>query len=182
MLICRKPRIFDVDLYGLGVLVIIAILTNFALLDVLKAKTAEEQKQYESLSEQNASQHQELSRLQELANTRRSLVNRLSRTTDILKSNKGISHVIRQLGSLTAKYSISLDDITPGPTTCEEHFCCTPVALRMRGSFPELHTFIQTLTQQMGFLRIVLLQVSRTDGDPGNCNITLDIHVFSRIY
>ena len=140
MLICNKPKIFDVDLYGLAAALGIIALSWIFIIQPLEKKCAQrlqDQQQYQ-LTAQAA--QGELTQLQKLVRHQQALSAQVSQARDLLKDNTGMANVIRQIASLTQSNGLQVDEITPGDKTRTNLFNKTDLNLKLYGSFPQLQS------------------------------------------
>ena len=181
MLICEKPRIFDVDLAGVAAILVVAAATWFALLEPLKGKTAEMIVQRdESLNRRQTSQG-ELNRLETLSQEQQQLATTLSRTPDILAENPGMADVLRQLEKIASSTGMMLEEVIPLETDVVHHFSIAPLECRLTGTFPQLHSFLNVTHRTMRYVRVARLSVAgRESNEIGLCDVGLDLHVFGR--
>ena len=87
--------------------------------------------------------------------------------------------VVRQMGRLCRRCGIRLDEITPGKANYGARYSRRALLLRMRGSFPQVHTLLTRLTEDLPYVRVrtlSLMQVSQTQAPW--CDITLHLDVF----
>ena len=183
MLVCRKPRIFDIDLYVIIAALAIAALTWFVIIGGFDGRIMERRAQAKQLRQQRAESQTELERLQELDRRQQALAAQLSRTPDILAQSTTLPQVIRSLGQLAAAHALTLEELTPDQPLRDQFFSHTPLTLRLTGAFPQLYSFLCSLDQQMPYARVASLQVNAAkQTEKKTCDIALDLHVFSPAY
>ena len=181
MLICEKPRIFDVDLCGFAAILVMAAATWFAVIKPLEAKTADMLEQRDESLERRQMSQGELNRLQTVSQEQQQLATRLSRTPDILAENPGTADVLRRLEEIANSTGLMLEEVIPQETDVAQHFSNTPLACRFTGTFPQLHSFLDTTRTSMRYVRVAGLSVERQASDQtGLCDVGLDLHVFAR--
>jgi len=179
MLLCRKPRIFDIDLLALAAVLGICALTWLFVVQPLDQKLAQQRAEQKQYQQDNESAQTQLSHLQNLVKRRQALAVSLRKTKNILKDSMGMPEVVRQMGRLCRRCGIRLDEITPGKANYGARYSRRALMLRMRGSFPQVHTLLTRLTEDLPYVRVrtlSLMQVSQTQAPW--CDITLHLDVF----
>ena len=182
MLLCKKPRIFNIDLIGPALMVGLFGLTYFAVIKPLHSMAAECQTEQQDMLAKKNYTEKELERLQHLNRRQQLLAEQLSRTADVLAKNGGMAHTLRQLGVLAQSNGLRLEELTPGEMAVDEHYSWTPLTLRLTGGFPPLQAFLNRLADQMPYLRIASLEAATTRvGETNACDVALELHVFAAL-
>ena len=181
MLICEKPRIFDVDLFGLAAILVVAVATWFVLIEPLKGKTTGMIEQRDELLDRRERSQGELNRLETLSQEQQQLAASLSRTPDILAENPGMAEVLRQLEEIAGSTGMMLEEVIPLESDVVQHFSIAPLECRLTGTFPQLHSFLNVTRRTMRYVRVARLSVEGRESDEiGLCDVGLDLHVFAR--
>jgi len=114
MLISNKPKIYDVDLYGLGLTIGICLIAWAALLKPLETRTLEKRRQQIDASQRQGTARKELTSMQSRFDRQNTLALRLARMKDVFSDSKGLDDVIGRIDVLSGQYGVSLDEIKPG--------------------------------------------------------------------
>jgi len=179
MLLCHKPRIFDIDLLAFAAVLGICAMTWLFVVQPLDEKLAQQRAEQKQYQQDNESAQTQLSNLENLVKQRQALAASLRKTKNILKESLGMPEVVRQTGWLCQRCGIRLDEITPGNVNYGERYNRRALLLRMRGSFPQVHALLTRLTEDVPYVRVRTLslrQVPQTQA--GWCDITLHLDVF----
>ncbi len=179
MLICNKPKIFDIDLYGLAALLCISGLIWLFLIRPLDHEVIQLQKERQQKQQEKESIEAELVQLQNAVQSRRTLTARIRQNADMLSHNIDIPEVIRRLGSLAQNCSIRLDEIAPGDTDSSEQYHKTSMSLKIYGTFPNLRSFLTSIADELLFVRISSLTLTGKQSDEHSCNIAMNMDVFA---
>ena len=179
MLICKNPKIFDVDLYGLAALLLLAGLGWLFLFKPMDQKMGRTRQDQQQILQKNDSIQTQVNQLEDVVRDQKTLTQRSRQNADLLSRSTDIPEVIRSLGSLASRCSLSLDEITPSPTAGDEHFYKTPVDLQLYGSFPCLYDLLGKMSAKLPFVRIGSLILGRKQSEQGCCVIHLSLDVFA---
>jgi len=179
MLICRRPRVFDVDLYGAAAVVLMVAGTWLLALRPLQARLAQARQADRQWQENSAARQAELTRLQEAGARRRALAESLRRTRDVLEESTGVAGLVRGLGQLSEPCGLRLEAVTPGDKQTAERYNKVAVEARLRGGFREMRVLLARLNRELPFVGVRSLSV-RTAGQDrsGGCEIILGLDVF----
>jgi Tfp pilus assembly protein PilO len=180
MYLCGKPDIFKIDVYGFAAVIGLTIIAGLAVLRPLdrlttsrRQKQIEIQQQYQELSAQQAS-------LTEIARQRDALAEHITHIGDPLREYSDQSEVIRQIGLLAKSCDVQLNDILTGETESLESCRRTSLTVKLSGSFPAFRRFLNTLNQQLPFLRVENFSLeSRDEKQASSCLISMRLDVFS---
>ncbi|GEM_PF-1148436 len=179
MLLCRKPRIFDIDLLAFAAVLGICAMTWLFVAQPLDEKLAQHRAEQKQVQQDNESAQTQLSNLGNLVRQRQALAASLRKTKNILKDSLGMPEVVRQMGQLTRRCGIRLDEITPGEKKYGERYNRRALLLRMRGSFPQVHALLTLLTKDLPYVRVRDLSLKQVQqSQAGWCDITLLLDVF----
>lgn len=179
MIISQKPKIFDVDLYGLAGALLLLALAWFLMLAPVQRKRQAQIAHQDTLRQEKQTTLAELARLEQLARRQQSLAHALGQTPDIIAQSKPLPDVLVSFDQVAAHCRISLDDVCPGETLVQQYFNATSLALKLHGSFDGLCQFLQTLRDRMPYIRIASLNLTRDQkGETPTCKIDLTLHIF----
>ena len=180
MLIYHKPKIFDVDLYGLAAVAGVLLLCWFFLIKPLDNKLQQRRQSQQDYHQNKETAQAELVQLRKLVTRQRSLSERLSRTRDLLKDNTGLDRVVSEIASFSQECSVRLDEIIPGEPTVEQYCRRTDLNMKLFGSFPQLHNLLTEIAEKLPFVRINSLNINDQQAtENGLCEINLELHVFA---
>jgi len=180
MLICNKPKIFDVDLYGLAAALGIFALSWIFFIQPLEKKCAQRLQDQQQYQQSTQAAQNELTQLQKLVRHQQVLSAQVSQARDLLKDNTGMANVIRKIASLTQSSGLRLDEITPGDQTRTNLFHKTELKLKLQGSFPQLRSFLIDLAQNLPYVPIDALELTnKGDSETAFCDVAMDLHVFA---
>ena len=178
MLISGKPKIFDIDLYGLAVLLAAAVLAWLLILQPLDRESQKlQQDRLQSQQDQQTLQS-EIASLQKSVQKQQIHSNRLAQHAPSLSCNMDLPDVISRIGHLASGSSLQLYEIIPGSVYPAQHFYKTNMSLRLFGSFPQLREFLAQLAHNLPLVRIKNLALARKDPDEGSCDIDMQLDVF----
>jgi Tfp pilus assembly protein PilO len=182
MLLCRRPRIFDVDLAGAFALCLLAALTWFALLRPLDHRCRQERTRQLLLEQQNLDLQAQLDRLRDSVAQRRTLADTLRQTQDVLERSTGMAGVVHSLHSLAADSGLRLEEVEPDDPQAAPRFLKTPATLRLSGPFPCLRDFMHRARTELPYVwpRSLTLE-SRSSDDETLCDATIDVDVFTPV-
>ena len=179
MLLLNKPKIFDVDVYGIGVLAVLAVGTFLGALRPLDDAIAQRNTDCDSALNQQQSSAGELKRLEEVAKQQKLLAERLSRTPDVLRGNPGMSEIVRRLGILADATGLVLNELTPGEVERSEYFSHTVLTLQLAGDFPHMQGFVKALQDKLPYVRVLSMTIENSpQGGGALCRAYIDLHVF----
>ncbi|MCK5269455.1 MAG: type 4a pilus biogenesis protein PilO [Sedimentisphaerales bacterium] len=179
MLICKNPKIFDVDLYAVAALLLFAGLGWLFLFKPMGQKMGRAQQDQQRILQENDSIHAQVNQLEVVIQDQRSLAQQARQNAGLLNCSTDIPEVIRSLGSLADHCGLRLDEITPSPTTGDERFYKTPIALQLYGSFPCLYDLLEKIPVKLPFVRIGSLALDRGQSEQGCCVINLSLDAFA---
>lgn len=186
MLISTKPRIFDVDLYGLAAALGIIALTWLLVVKPLDKRLQKHQMEQQGIVKNKESAQRQLAQLRNLLRQKQVLASQLSHTRNVLLDNTGMPELVRSLGTLAEDYKLSLEEITPGDTQVNQHFRKTEMELSLNGPFPCLGDFLAEISRKLAFIRIKNLAIIRQKGSTSStniagagCNINMVLDVFA---
>lgn len=179
MLLCRKPRIFDIDLLALAAVFGICAVTWLFVVQPLDKKLVRQRDEQKQVQQDNESAQSQLSHLQTLVQQRQALAASLQKTKNILKESTGMPEVVRNMGRLCRRCGIRLDEIIPGSTKHGARYSRRALQLRMHGSFPQVHALLTRLTEDLPYVRVRTLSLNQVrENQSGWCDITLYLDVF----
>lgn len=181
MLIHKSPRIFDVDLYGISVVIALCVLTWLFLVKPLGEKAAQCRSSHAEIALRKDAASVELSGLRELSDRRRQLARRFSSTGEILQDSKGLPDAIRRFTWLSDESGLSLDGVKFASEVCYDYYRKSSLDLHLRGSFPQLNSLLGKLPESLSYVRVAGLSVdtARRDARIGrDCKITMQLDVF----
>ena len=179
MLICKNPKIFDIDLYGVAALLLLAGLGWLFLFKPLDQKMGLARQDQQRILQENNSIQAQVIQLEDVVRDQKTLTQRARQNADLLSRSTDIPEVIRSLGQLAGYCGLRLDEITPSPTVGDEHFYKTPVDLQLYGSFPCLYDLLEKIPAKLPFVRIGSLTLDRKQPEQGCCVIHLNLDVFA---
>lgn len=180
MLLCRRPRIFDIDVIALAVIGLLAVLTWVGALRPLQARrlaaAAEQQEHIEQLDQAN----QQLARLEDAVAERQSLAASLRESKDLLENSNGLPSVVTSLERLCLDTDLLLNEFIPGPLTLEQHYAQRQATLQLRGRFHHFHLFLTRLQNDLPYLwpRAITV-VTRPEDETAACTFTLELDIFT---
>ena len=181
MLICKKPKIFDVDVIAAGLIVGLCAATWLVLIKPLNEKTI--QLRQETLEQKNTtdSAQSELDQLEGLTQQEQALASRLKQTENILPHDLGISAAVGALEDLCQQCNLRLDEVVPGETATEQHFHKTNLSVLLSGSYPQLLDLLVQIKQNMQHVRISSLTVNIRNSLLSLCEINMELDIFSEL-
>jgi len=179
MLFYIKPKIFDVDLYGLSLLLALGALSWLFLLKPLNEKLRYTNRDQQKHNQQKQAYQNELDQLTAIVRSKQAITRHALRNADLLNRKTDIPDVIRGLERLAHQCGLRLDEITPSLTASDEHFYKTLMALKLYGSFPTLQDFMRRVARELPFIRIKELILNRKDAEEGWCTIRVVLDVFA---
>jgi len=179
MLLCRKPRIFDIDLIALAAVFGIGAVTWLFVVQPLDKKLVRQRAAQQQYQQDNESAQTQLSHLRSLVKQRQVLATNLQKTKNILQETTGMPEVIRKMGRLCQRCGIRLDEITPGSVNHGACYSRRALLLRMHGSFPQTHALLTRLPETLPYVRVKTLSLNQVlQHQSGWCDITLHLDVF----
>jgi len=180
MLICQKPKIFDVDLIGLTVIAILALALWLGIEKTLSVRIRESDRDYLKLLQKEKKLQAELAQLEVLEREQSALAERLSQTPDVLGGNHGMPEVVRQLGNLASSHCLAIKELNPLTAEVCPYFMMHVVDIQCRGSYPDLYRFVESVEQEAPFSRIAAVSVRSSANDKSNrCDMVIKLHVFA---
>ena len=180
MIISNKPRIYDVDLYGVALMVGICLVTWFGLLQPLDTRTLNKRQQQIEATRRQEDAEKELASMQSTFERQNALALRLARMPDILADSKGLDDVIGRIDVLSRQYSVSLDEVKPSDPIGKAHCKVMPVEVKLSGEFHRAMQLLTNITEKMPYLRIDNINVNKESKVAAFCDIGLEMHVFAR--
>ncbi|MBN1764452.1 MAG: type 4a pilus biogenesis protein PilO, partial [Sedimentisphaerales bacterium] len=178
MLICKKPRIFDIDLYGLAAISGLVVFVWLFVINPMDRESVQISREQEVKQQENQEAQSELVRLQSVVRNQQALTNRVRHYVDVLTQNHDIPEVIRLLGRFSGECSVRLNEITPSETFISEHFQKTGLSLRLYGTFPQLRIFLAEIFTRLPSVKVRSMSLVRKDMDQGTCDIMMELDVF----
>ena len=180
MQICEKPKIFDVDMFGLAAVIAVCALTWLLIIQPIDKKIDQEREQQNQFIRDHDSAQARYASLQNLVQRRRQLAENLQQTRDVLRDSADIPEVIQKINSLTCQNNLQLDEVTPAAEISGEYYRKTEISLRLQGSYPDLKEFFQNLSESMQFVRVSSLEInSEMNNDENLCAIDIKLDVFA---
>jgi len=180
MQICEKPKIFDVDLFGLAAVIAVCTLTWLFIIQPVDKKIDQEREQQNQFIQDHNSAQTRYENLQNLVRRRRQLAENLQRTQDVLRDSVEIPEVIQKINSLTCQNDLQLDEVVPAQEIAGEHCRKTEISLRLQGSYPEFKEFLYNLSESMQFVRVSSLKInSQMNNDENLCAIDIKLDIFA---
>ena len=179
MLIYKNPKIFDVDLYGVAALLLLAGLGWLFLFKPMDRKIGQARQDQQQILQKNDSVQEQMNQLEKVVRDQKNLTQRDRQNAGLLNFSADIPEVIRSLGSLADHCGLRLDEITPSPTAGDEHFYKTPIALQLYGSFPCLYDLLEKIPVKLPFVRIDSLALDREQSEQDCCVIHLNLDAFA---
>ncbi|MCF7959065.1 MAG: type 4a pilus biogenesis protein PilO [Phycisphaerae bacterium] len=186
MQISSKPRIFDVDLYGLAAIVILCGVFYLGVIQSLEGRCVQQEHACQVNLQEAQSSREKLAQLQSMKQQRQSLMSQLSHTRDVLQDNAGTAELVRQLGRLAAACHIRLVEIVPGNAIVGPHCERRGIELKLNGTFGQLQLLVSALADKLEFARLSNLQVvremtsqSQDKFNASECDIIINLDVFS---
>lgn len=186
MQISSKPRIFDIDLYGLVAIVILCGVFYLGVIQSLDGRLVQQDHACQVNLQEAQSSRETLAQFQKMKQQRQVLMAQLSHTRDVLQDNTGIAELVRQLGHLAKASHICLVEILPGESIAGTHFHRRNIELKFSGTFRQLQSLIRAFADQLEFARLSNLRVTRDMTSPSQdkinateCDIIINLDVFS---
>ena len=179
MLICKKPKIFDVDLYGIAAMLCICGIGWLLLIRPLEMKELRFLNDQQKNQKNKETAQLQLNQLESEVQGKQALTSRASQAENILKKSSDFPEVIRQIGLLAKNCRLRLDEITPGIPAYEVHYRKTGMSLQMYGSFPSLRKFLGSITKELPYVRIGAMDMAYKKTEKDLCNITMDLDIFA---
>ena len=180
MQICEKPKLFDVDLFGLAAVIAACALTWLLIIQPIDKKIDQERQLQNQFIQEHDSAQARYENLQNLVRRRRQLAENLQQTRDVLRDSADIPEVIQKINSLTCRNNMQLDEVTPAIEIVGEHYRKTEISFRLQGSYPDLKEFLQNLSESMQFVRVSSLNInSEMNNDEKLCAIDMKLDVFA---
>ncbi len=186
MQISQKPRIFDVDLIGMILIITVATVTWMFGIKPLQEKYANIQAEMVKYTQDTSSSKEELSQLQLVVQQQEQLAKSLSETRDVLLDNTGIDQVVRNIGSYCKKYRLNLKEIEPHNEKVEQQYRTTYLKCMINGTFLNFQKLLREIQTGMEYIRVESIQVSliasddtENVGEKKLCDIELELVIFS---
>jgi len=180
MLLCRRPRIFDIDAIALAVVILLAALTWIGAIRPLHARrlaAAAEQQEHCNQLEQAK---QQLARLEDAVAQRQSLAASLRESRDLLAESNGLPGVVTALERLCLETNLLLEEFVPGPLTLEPHYAQRQAIVQLNGRFHHFHLFLSRLQSDLPYLWPRSMSIAaRPDDETAMCHITLELDIFT---
>ncbi|MBN2377537.1 MAG: type 4a pilus biogenesis protein PilO [Sedimentisphaerales bacterium] len=180
MQICEKPKIFDVDFFGLAAAIAVCTLTWLLVIQPINKKIDQELNQQNQFIQEHNSAQARYESLQNLVQRRRQLAENLQQTRDVLRDSADIPEVIQKINALTCQNNLQLNEVTPATEINTEHFRKTEISFRLQGNYPDLKEFLQNLSESMQFVRVSSLKInSEMNNEENLCAIDIKLNVFA---
>jgi len=186
MLISTKPKIFDVDLYGLAAVLLIVATTWLTIIQPLERHLQQQKAEHQGSMQSQSSSQLKLEKLRQLCMERKNVSEQLSHTRDVLRDNTGMAELVGKLEQLTEKNDLLLDNIIPNSIHTTGHFQRKDIDLRITGSFNALRHLLADIALELPYIRLNELSVSNqtdlmvtTSENRSHCNINLHLCVFA---
>ncbi len=185
MLICDRPRLYDVDLIGLAALVLIGLTMWYGAIKPLEGRIQEFRKCQEGKIEEKKQSLRELESLKQLNNQRQILAEELSQARDVLRENTGIPNILRTIESICGNWNLQIDQVSPGPARQTPHFNVQEMELELTGQFPDLIGFVEALQQKAPYVCVAhssvekVMQKENEQENGASCAIQLTFDIFS---
>ena len=178
MLVCKNPKIFDVDFYWTAAGLALVGFAWLLLLKPLENKIIQQRQTFQQ-QQQNADKAQsELDRLQKLAQQEQALANWLKQSKNVLDGYAGLAEVLRNMEQLCRKCQLQLEEITPLESDTAAHFNKNGVHLRLSGSFQQGRLLLQRMEEQLPYVRVRTMSVAAKQTRPALGEIIMDVDVF----
>ena len=181
MLICPKPKIFDVDVIAAGIIIGLCAATWLVLIKPLNEKTSQLRLESQEQKTTTDTAQSELDQLKGLTQQEQALASWLKQSKNILPTDLGISAAVRTLEELCQQCQLRLDEVVPGATATEPHFHKTNVSLLISGSYPQLQNLLVKIKQNMQHVRISNMTVNIRNSQLSLCEINMELDIFSEL-
>ena len=181
MLICQKPKIFDVDLIAAGLIIGLCAAAWLGLIKPLNEKIIRLRQESQEQINSSHSAQSELDQLKGLTQQEQALASWLKQTKNILPNDRGISAAVGALEDLCQQCGLRLDELVPGDTTDGRHFHKTALSAQIAGSFPQLQDLLVQIKQKMPHVRISNLTVNIRNSPLSLCEINMELNIFSEL-
>ncbi len=181
MLICKKPKIYDVDLYGIGLIGALAIaawLFIFQPLDLKIMRIQQEKKQKQQTSE---SAEKEFARLRLAVAEQRRLTDRFMRNAEMIDRSRDLFDVIGIMGSLAEKTSLRLDRVVPGDAEFGDRYYKTPLEVKVYGTYPGIYRYLSQMDRELPFVKVKSVSLQKDTPDSPACSIALNCDVYTAL-
>ncbi len=180
MRISSKANLFDVDLYGFGVVAGLWALCFFLLIGPLDGRIAQLLQAQHIVNQDTESTRKELNDLQLLVERRTSLADSLSETKDILHQTTSIDEIVRMIGDFSRKTALRLDEISPHDEQTESRYRTTQLTLHLEGAFPKFITFLKAIRQELPYLRVESLDITaKPNSESNQSRLEMELVVFA---
>ena len=179
MLICKKPRIFDIDLLAVLLLIGLGTLVWLVLFMPLNKKIIQQRQDQVQHRDSKGSAQIKLDHLQGLSQREQALAAWLQQTRNILDDSTGVAEVIKDMEDLCHLCDLRLDEISPIEKTTTEHFRKTGLNISLSGTFPQAKELLTRIKQELPYVRIRSLSVVIKDAPQRMCEIIMLLDIFS---
>ncbi|MBN1844383.1 MAG: type 4a pilus biogenesis protein PilO [Sedimentisphaerales bacterium] len=167
MLICRQPKIFDVDAIGLAVLILTAACSWWLLLQPLQQKRQWQRRENEQIAQDNQRAQGRRADLQELVRRRQTLAAGLENAQSILRESTGLAQILRHVGRLCRDNGLRLDELDPQDIVACSRYQKRPLHLALHGGYPQVHRMLEQLAKELPFIRVSSLGFTKPSRTPG---------------
>ncbi|MCP4709819.1 MAG: type 4a pilus biogenesis protein PilO [Planctomycetes bacterium] len=181
MLICKKPKIFDVDVIAAGLIMGLCAATWLVLIKPLNEKTFQLRQESQEQIDSTQSAQSELDQLKGLTQQEQDLASWLKQTKNILPTDLGISAAVRTLEDLCQQSGLRLDEVVPGETAAGQHFNKTNLSMQIAGSFPQIQNLLVKIKQKMQHVRIGNMTLNIQNSRLNLCEINMVLDIFSEL-
>ena len=180
MRISSRANLFDVDLYGFGMVAGLWVLCFLLIIGPLDGRITQLLQARQTVNQDTESTRKELNDLQLLVERRSSLADSLSETKNILHQTTSIDEIVRMIGDFSRKTNLRLDEISPHDERTESHFRTTQLTLHLQGAFPKFITFMKAIRQELPYLRVESLNIkAKPNSESSGSRLEMELVVFA---
>jgi Tfp pilus assembly protein PilO len=164
----------------LWAVVILAISAAFCLLDA-RPQMAHARCLTEAVATERAECAARYQSLETLARTQKETAVLAARVADFDSRIPGrpmLGNFLEELARLAAKHNLQSDTVQPGETVRDADLIAQPLAIKVRGSFSDLHALLQDIEHMPRLTRFEQLKVASDPEHPGAVTAELNLRIF----
>lgn len=181
MLICKKPRIYDVDLYGVALIAALVVSSWLFVFRPLDEKVVRIRREQQQKKQQQEDARRQLTELQRSIEGQKRLTDRFMRNAEIIGQSRDLFEVVGIMGSIAEKTPIRLDQLTPGPVESGDRYYKTSLSLNLYGTWPGMSGFLRQMQKELPFVKVQSISVLKAGRQSPACSIAMKLDVFTAL-
>lgn len=180
MLVCQKPRIYDVDIAGMVAVAGLSVVLWWFMIQPLHHRVVQQRQMQRSVHDEKLQAESELGQIQQQLKRQELLAARLCQSVGLLKLNTGMPDILKKIHHLAAKSKLRFDGLLPFSGQKSHDYRRSQLQVKMYGTAPQVLVFLQGLAEELPYVKVGDLSVISKQNDRAvECEVAITLDVFS---